>query len=45
MLADTVGGDAYTFAELKDQLERAGFRDAASHPTPTPQTVVIAKKA
>jgi 2-polyprenyl-3-methyl-5-hydroxy-6-metoxy-1,4-benzoquinol methylase len=45
MLADTVGGDAYTFAELKDQLDRAGFRDVESHPTPTPQTVVIAKKA
>jgi len=45
MLADTVAGDAYTLAELRDQLERAGFRDVSAHPTPTPQTVVVATKA
>jgi ubiquinone/menaquinone biosynthesis C-methylase UbiE len=44
MLADTVGGDAYTFAELSDQLTRAGFRDVAAHPTPTPETIVIARR-
>ncbi|HZR23784.1 MAG TPA: class I SAM-dependent methyltransferase [Vicinamibacterales bacterium] len=44
MLADTVAGDAYTFAELRDQLERAGFSDVSSHPTPTPETVVIGRK-
>ena len=43
MLADTVGGDAYTFAELSEQLTRAGFRDVAAHPTPTPETIVIAR--
>ena len=45
MLADTVSGDAYTLAELRDQLEKAGFTDVASHPTPTPQTVIVARKA
>ena len=44
MLADTVAGDAYTFAELRDQLTRAGFRDVAAHPTPTPETIVIGRK-
>jgi 2-polyprenyl-3-methyl-5-hydroxy-6-metoxy-1,4-benzoquinol methylase len=44
MLADTVGGDAYTLSELRDQLESAGFRDVAAHPTPTPETIVIARK-
>jgi ubiquinone/menaquinone biosynthesis C-methylase UbiE len=44
MLADTVAGDAYTFAELRSQLERAGFRDVASYPTPTPETIVIGRK-
>jgi SAM-dependent methyltransferase len=44
MLADTVGGDAYTFAELRDQLTGAGFRDVAAHPTPTPETIVIARR-
>jgi len=44
MLADTVGGDAYTLAELTDQLTRAGFRDIAAHPTPTPETIVIGRQ-
>jgi ubiquinone/menaquinone biosynthesis C-methylase UbiE len=44
MLADTVAGDAYTFAELRQQLEDAGFHDAQAHPTPTPETVVMATK-
>jgi ubiquinone/menaquinone biosynthesis C-methylase UbiE len=45
MLADTVAGDAYTFLELRDQLERAGFRDVTAHPTPTPETIVVGRKA
>jgi len=44
MLADTAAGDAYTFAELRQQLEGAGFRDVQAHPTPTPETVVMATK-
>jgi 2-polyprenyl-3-methyl-5-hydroxy-6-metoxy-1,4-benzoquinol methylase len=44
MLADTVAGDAYTFVELRDQLERAGFRDVAAHPTPTTETIVVGRK-
>jgi len=27
MLAETAGGDAYTFAELRGQLVEAGFHD------------------
>jgi ubiquinone/menaquinone biosynthesis C-methylase UbiE len=45
MLADTVAGDAYTFLELRDQLEHAGFRDVTAHPTPTPETIVVGRKA
>jgi 2-polyprenyl-3-methyl-5-hydroxy-6-metoxy-1,4-benzoquinol methylase len=44
MLADTVAGDAYTFVELRDQLERAGFRDVTAHPTPTTETIVVGRK-
>jgi hypothetical protein len=44
MLADTVAGDAYTFLELRDQLERAGFRDVTAHPTPTTETIVVGRK-
>jgi 2-polyprenyl-3-methyl-5-hydroxy-6-metoxy-1,4-benzoquinol methylase len=44
MLADTVGGDAYTFSELRDQLESAGFAAVAAHPTPSPETIVVARK-
>jgi SAM-dependent methyltransferase len=44
MLADTVAGDAYTFVELRDQLEGAGFRDVVAHPTPTPETIVVGRK-
>jgi len=45
MLADTEAGDAYTLAELTDQLGHAGFSDVQAHPTPTPETVVMARKA
>jgi 2-polyprenyl-3-methyl-5-hydroxy-6-metoxy-1,4-benzoquinol methylase len=42
MLAGTPAGDAYTFAELREQLEAAGFRDVAAHQTPTLQTLLVA---
>jgi ubiquinone/menaquinone biosynthesis C-methylase UbiE len=44
MLAETAGGDAYTFDELRQQLEAAGFRNVAAHGLPTPQTVLLAEK-
>lgn len=44
MLAETPGGDAYTFHELRRQLETAGFRNVSSHPLPTPQMVLLAHK-
>lgn len=44
MLAETAGGDAFTFAELREQLEGAGFHDVEAHSLPTPQTLLIARK-
>jgi ubiquinone/menaquinone biosynthesis C-methylase UbiE len=44
MLAETTGGDAFTFAELRGQLEDAGFHDVEAHGLPTPQTLLIARK-
>ncbi|MGH9220400.1 MAG: methyltransferase [Vicinamibacterales bacterium] len=44
MLAETAGGDAFTFAELREQLEGAGFHDVEAHGLPTPQTLLIARK-
>ncbi len=44
MLAGTPSGDAYTLAELRQQLENAGFRNVAAHPLPAPQTVLLAEK-
>ncbi|MGI8424106.1 MAG: methyltransferase type 12, partial [Chloroflexota bacterium] len=44
MLAETPGGDAFTFAELRGQLEDAGFHDVEAHGLPTPQTLLIARK-
>jgi predicted O-methyltransferase YrrM len=44
MLADTPGGDAYTFDELRGQLEDAGFTDVSSHALPTPETALLARK-
>ncbi|HEX5426254.1 MAG TPA: class I SAM-dependent methyltransferase [Candidatus Acidoferrales bacterium] len=44
MLASTPAGDAYTFRELANMYERAGFKDVAAHPIPmTPQTVVTGR--
>ena len=44
MLADTPAGDAYTFDELRQQLEGAGFHDVSAHGLPTPETVLLAEK-
>jgi 2-polyprenyl-3-methyl-5-hydroxy-6-metoxy-1,4-benzoquinol methylase len=44
MLAETPGGDAYTFRQLQQQLETAGFRNVSAHPLPTPQMVLLADK-
>jgi SAM-dependent methyltransferase len=44
MLAGTPSGDAYTFAELQQQLEAAGFRNVSAHALPTPQTILLAEK-
>jgi Methyltransferase domain/Dimerisation domain len=44
MLATTAAGDAYTFRELADMHERAGFKDVTSHPIPmSPHTIVMAR--
>jgi len=45
MLAGTPSGQAYTLSELRQQLEDAGFTDISAHPLPTPQTIVMARKA
>ena len=44
MLAGTPSGDAYTFAELHAQLERAGFSNISAHALPTPETILLAHK-
>jgi hypothetical protein len=44
MLAETPGGDAYTFDELRQQLEDAGFRNVTAHGLPTPQMVLLSEK-
>lgn len=44
MLAGTPSGDAYTFPELQQMLEGAGFGRVEAHPLPSPQTVVVAQK-
>jgi ubiquinone/menaquinone biosynthesis C-methylase UbiE len=44
MLAGTPRGDAYTFAELRQQLEGAGFTNVSAHPLPTPETILVAEK-
>jgi ubiquinone/menaquinone biosynthesis C-methylase UbiE len=45
MLAGTPHGDAYTFAELRNQLETAGFANVSAHALPTPETLLVAVKA
>jgi hypothetical protein len=44
MLAGTPAGDAYTFRELREMLEAAGFAQVAAHPLQGPQTVVVGTK-
>jgi len=44
MLANTPAGDAYTLAELTEQLEGAGFRNVSAHALPTPQMVILGEK-
>jgi tRNA G37 N-methylase Trm5 len=44
MLAGTPSGDAYTFAELRQQLEDAGFSNVSAHALPTPETILLAEK-
>jgi 2-polyprenyl-3-methyl-5-hydroxy-6-metoxy-1,4-benzoquinol methylase len=44
MLAGTPSGDAYTFAELRAQLESAGFSNVSAHALPTPETILLAQK-
>ena len=44
MLASTVAGDAYTFSELSDMHNQAGFSAVTSHPVPmSPHTIVMAR--
>jgi DNA-binding transcriptional MerR regulator/ubiquinone/menaquinone biosynthesis C-methylase UbiE len=45
MLAGTPSGDAYTMAELRTQLQDAGFSDVSSHALPTPETVIVGRRA
>ncbi len=44
MLTGTPSGDAYTFAELEQQREGAGFHGVSAHPLPTPETVLLAHR-
>lgn len=45
MLAGTPGGDAYTFAELKEMFENAGFSKNEHVPLePTPQHLVVSQR-
>ncbi len=44
MLSGTPAGDAYTLAELTQQLEGAGFHGVSAHALPTPQLVLLAQK-
>jgi len=45
MLAGTERGDAHTFEDLSRQLQAAGFSGVTRHPTPTPQTLLVAQKS
>ncbi|MGC2237252.1 MAG: class I SAM-dependent methyltransferase [Pyrinomonadaceae bacterium] len=45
MLSSTPSGDAYTFAELKQMFQNAGFSNSEHHPLPEmPQHLVISSK-
>jgi O-methyltransferase domain/Dimerisation domain len=46
MLTSTAAGDAYTFRELSDMHNQAGFRALTLHPIPmSPHTIVMAEAA
>jgi len=45
MLTSTPNGDAYTFAELKQMFQNAGFSQSEHHPLlPSPQHLIISSK-
>jgi precorrin-6B methylase 2 len=45
MLANTDGGDAYTFAEYEKMFRSAGFAKSSLHPVPEmPQHVIVSEK-
>lgn len=44
MLAETAGGDAYTFSELRRMLSEAGFTDVVRHDLQGPQTLVVGRR-
>ncbi|HEY0427200.1 MAG TPA: class I SAM-dependent methyltransferase [Pyrinomonadaceae bacterium] len=45
MLSSTPSGDAYTFAELKQMFQNAGFSASEHHPlSPSPQHLIISTK-
>jgi len=44
MLAQTAGGDAYTFAELRGMLEDSGCREVTRHDLHGPQTLIVGTK-
>ena len=44
MLAMTVGGDAYTFAEYQKMFGNAGFKSCALHTPPMAEQLVVAEK-
>jgi SAM-dependent methyltransferase len=41
MLAETTGGDAYTFPELKEMMQNAGVKQVALHELPIPMFRVV----
>lgn len=46
MLAGTPGGDAYTFAEYRDMMARAGLAEPTMHElAPSPQRAIVARRA
>lgn len=46
MLTSTAAGDAYTFRELSEMHQQAGFRAVTAHPIPlSPHTIVMARPA
>ena len=45
MLAGTPSGDAYTYRELRQMLEAAGFSSIRQHPLQGPQTVIVGTRA